>query len=196
LHALKLALAAAITLSAVTPAHSDLLGPKTTPSGSPSGVARGGNSGPRPAGGGGDWHPNSGHSSQWGGDRGRPRSTPNHFGVRRTHGASRTLDGACPTFPTATTVIGARYGIPTQNGEARTGVGVIRNQRLAQTVVGGRDHGASHKAHGCRSRVATSYCASRALAAAKAIGSRSPVCPGWCRNRIRCSLRAVADRKL
>jgi len=79
LHALKLALAAAITLSAVTPAHSDLLGPKTTPSGSPSGVAPGGNSGPRPAGGGGDWHPNSGHSSQWGGDRGRPRSTPNHF---------------------------------------------------------------------------------------------------------------------
>src|SRR5215471_9299427 len=115
------------------------------------------------------------------------------FGVHQRH-------GACPTFPTATTVTGARCGILTQNGESPSAAGVIRNQRLAQIVVGGRDHGASHKAHGCRSRVATSYCASRALAAAKAIGSRSPVRPGWCRNRIRCLLHAVAarppDRKL
>ena len=38
------------------------------------------------------------------------------FGVHQRH-------GACPTFPTATTVIGAHYGIPTQNGEARQAAG-------------------------------------------------------------------------
>jgi len=82
LRAFKLALAAVIALSAVLPAHADPLGPKMRPSGSPSGVARDGNSGPRPtvpAGGSGDWHPNPGHSSQWGEDWGRLRSTPNHL---------------------------------------------------------------------------------------------------------------------
>ena len=82
MRAFKLALAAVIALSAVMPAHADPLRPKMRPSGSPSGVARDGNSGPRPpvpAGGSGDWHPNSGHSSQWGEDWGRPRSTPNHL---------------------------------------------------------------------------------------------------------------------
>src|SRR5215472_13266744 len=64
------------------PAHADPLGPKRRLSGSPSGVTRDGNSGPRPtvlAGGSGDWHPNPGHSSQWGEDWGRPRSPPNHL---------------------------------------------------------------------------------------------------------------------
>ena len=82
MRAFKLALTAVIALSAVMPAHADPLGPKMRPSGSPSGVARDGNSGPRPtapAGGSGDWHRNPGHSSQWGGDWGRPRSTPNHL---------------------------------------------------------------------------------------------------------------------
>ena len=50
------------------------------------------------------------------------------------HGQPRTLFGerpTCPmygeahTFPTAATVTGARYGIPMQNGESRTEVGVI-----------------------------------------------------------------------
>src|SRR5215472_17882821 len=52
------------------------------------------------------------------------------FGVHQRHGASRTLDGACPTFPTATTVIGARCGIPTQNGEARTEAGAIPSTKV------------------------------------------------------------------
>jgi hypothetical protein len=47
------------------------------------------------------------------------------FGVRRRHGASHTLWS--PTFPTATTVTGARCGIPMPNGEARTAAGVIPN---------------------------------------------------------------------
>ena len=58
MRAFKLALAAVIALSAVMPAHADPLGPKMRSSGSPSGVAHDGNSGPRP---------------------GRPRSTPNHL---------------------------------------------------------------------------------------------------------------------
>src|SRR5215469_9253451 len=120
LRAFKLALAAVIALSAVLPAHADPLGPKMRPSGSPSGVARDGNSGPRPTvpvGRSGDWHQNPGHSSQWGEDWGRLRSTPNHlyaFGVRQRHGASHTLDGLSHSFPTATTATGARSGIPTR----------------------------------------------------------------------------------
>ena len=47
------------------------------------------------------------------------------FGGRQRHGASHTLDGVPHSFPTATTATGARSGIPTQNGEARTGAGVI-----------------------------------------------------------------------
>jgi hypothetical protein len=47
------------------------------------------------------------------------------FWVHRRHGASRTLDGVSPTFPTVATVTGARYGIPTQNGEVHTEAGVI-----------------------------------------------------------------------
>jgi len=47
------------------------------------------------------------------------------FGVHQRHGASRTLDGVSHSFPTAITATGARSGIPTQNGEARTGAGVI-----------------------------------------------------------------------
>ena len=49
------------------------------------------------------------------------------FGVRLRHGVALTLYGAAPTFPIATTVTGARCGIPTRNGEARTEAGVIPN---------------------------------------------------------------------
>src|SRR5215831_9161331 len=41
------------------------------------------------------------------------------------HGQPPTLFGEPHTFPTAATVTGARYGIPMQNGESRTEVGVI-----------------------------------------------------------------------
>jgi hypothetical protein len=48
-------------------------------------------------------------------------------GVRLERGAAPTLYGEAPTFPTAATVTGARYGIPTQNGEGLPGAGVTPN---------------------------------------------------------------------
>src|SRR5215472_14530293 len=44
-------------------------------------------------------------------------------GVRLERGAAPTLYGEVPTFPTATTVTGARCGTPTQNGEVRMEAG-------------------------------------------------------------------------
>ena len=46
---------------------------------------------------------------------------PTLFGERPTC----PMYGEAHTFPTAATVTGARYGIPMQNGESRTEVGVI-----------------------------------------------------------------------
>jgi hypothetical protein len=47
--------------------------------------------------------------------------------VRLERGAAPTLYGEAPTFPTAATVTGARYGIPTQSGEGLPGAGVTPN---------------------------------------------------------------------
>jgi hypothetical protein len=47
------------------------------------------------------------------------------YGVRLEHGAAHTLYGEAPMFPIAATVTGARWSIPTQNGEVRPVGGVI-----------------------------------------------------------------------
>jgi hypothetical protein len=85
-----------------------------------------------PGGWGGGWHPNPGHSGQWGGNWARSHWAPNRYfgfwGPPEAWGG-HTLYGEAPTFPTAATVTGARCGIPTQNGEARTEAGVIPSRQ-------------------------------------------------------------------
>ena len=132
---LRLTLAGVLALSGPIVEHAGQAGWNTGPGGA----------GPAPRfvqmwdGNGSGWHPAPGG---WAGDR---NPNPHHpangkgtglarigrrtnfmaFGVRQRHGASRTLDGVSLTFPTATTVTGARCGIPTPNGEARIEAGAI-----------------------------------------------------------------------
>jgi len=71
-------------------------------------------------------------------------------GVPIHRGEPPTLCGEAPTFPmygeaspfpTATTVTGARCGIPTQNGEVRMEAGVIPSRPAQLRFRGGRDAG-------------------------------------------------------
>jgi len=60
------------------------------------------------------------------------RGVPIRHGEPTLYGEAPTcpMYGVSPLFPTATTVTGALGGIPTQNGEARTGAGVILSRSI------------------------------------------------------------------
>ena len=137
---LRLTLVGVLTLSAPIAAHAAQGGSKMGPAGTGPAprfvqVWDGNGSGWHPAPGswGGGSHPNPSHSSQWGGDWGRPHWGPNGYyvsGDRLERGAVPTPDGEAPTGPTAFTGTGVRCGILTQNGEARMEAGVIPSRSI------------------------------------------------------------------
>ena len=81
---LGLAIAGLLVLLAAIPSHADPPGSKMRPVGLTPGIPQpDGASGSRmhwvPGGGGSGWHPNPGHSSQWGGNWARPHWAPAHY---------------------------------------------------------------------------------------------------------------------
>ena len=135
------ALAGALALSTAMPAHADPPGTKFSVSAAPAIVQPGTGSTSHPAPGFGGWHSAPAQVRQGNGVWVPAQNRPDGFRVPNGDGQAPLLFGeehpmrpsTCPmcgethTFPIATTVTGVRSGIPTQNGEALRGAGVIRN---------------------------------------------------------------------